>query len=230
MPCSLRNTCVWCHNNKERTGGCLIPRYRRSHSDSVSFTCLPSNGTWSVRESRVELKNAVTQPWPRCHLWKAGCVSHSLGEAVNIAGNLLELHPQFPAGGLSALGTADHRDLFAQRVLWHLSLLKSGSFMQQKVLFIKVKFTFKILKFNLTDRGRKSESPGYTWALIFPPGNVPNGQGYEGNSTLTSAGGVTVLPEFKPIIAKCLGRASVWSLLALEISFASEADCEWRVH
>lgn len=46
---------------------------------------------------------------------------------------------------------------------------------------------------------------------------------------MTPAGVVTVLPEFKSIIAKCLGRASIWGLLALEISFASEADCESRV-
>lgn len=82
-----------------------------------------------------------------------------------------------------------------------------------------------MLKFSLTAQGKKLDMR----TLIFLPGNVPNGQGYEGNSTLPSAGVVTVLPELKPITAECLGRASVWGLLPLEMSFASQADCECRV-
>lgn len=70
-----------------------------------------------------------------------------------------------------------------------------------------------MLKFSLTLQGRKLDSLRprlhVNSDFFLLPGNVLNGRGYEGNSTLTLAYVVTVLPEFKPIAAKCLGRASV---------------------
>lgn len=152
-----------------------------------------------------------------------------------------ELNPCFPAGRLPALhwrqragGDGYHVQLTSP---WsyceinpffcnvHVSLFSVTSpfwrlyLSCSKRLFIKVKFIFKMLKFSLTIQGRKLFfAPGYMWTLMFLlPGNVPNGQGYEGNSTLTLAYVVTVLPEFKPIAAKCLGRAAVWGLLALGV-------------
>lgn len=65
---------AWCHNSKVRTGGWLIPWYRRSHSASLSVNHLLSNGRQSVTESRVELKNPVTQSSPRYHLFKVGSI------------------------------------------------------------------------------------------------------------------------------------------------------------
>jgi len=89
-----------------------------------------------------------------------------------------------------------------------------------------------MLKFSLTIQGRKLAifAPGYMCTLfLILPGSVVNGQGYEGNGTLTLAYVVTVLPEFKPVAAKCLGELLSEGLLALESSFASEAGCECRV-
>lgn len=77
------NTSAWCHNSKVRTGGWLIPWYRRSHSALLSFNHLQSNRRQSVTESRVELKNAVTQPSARYHLSKVGSVSYSWGGVEN---------------------------------------------------------------------------------------------------------------------------------------------------
>lgn len=232
-------TRAWYHNSEVRTGAGLVLWYRRNHHSTLSFNHLLPSGRQSAAESGVEFKNtdiAFSQvpslPSWVCLLLLGRCRDQQAVLFWVRTENFMELNPYFPARRLPALpwiqqagsdgyhvqltGSCSYFEINPYFSNVHVSLFSVTSpfwclyLSCSKRLFIQV--TFRMLKFSLTIQGRKLVfAPGYMWTLMFLlPGNVPNGQEYKGNSTLTFAYVVTVLPEFKPFAAKCLGRAAVW--------------------